>query len=302
MSTSGYLIPPPIDSEEVQPRQPVWRSLVIQQGALFALTAALYVAVNFIGIEFPAGIAQLAALLFTLIPLGLWLLLSWRPEQKAIQPRQRLIAVAVISALVANAIAIPMVQDFFQVDRWLPLGSAINRIIGYSFTAGVTYEILKYLVIRYTVWPDDFHTRFDSVAYSIASAIGFSTVLNLYYVISNAPPLDIVALRVFETVALQVATSLVVGYALAELRFSYPTPLLLPSMVALAAFINGVAIPIRAGLVNAAFSLEVSGPKSLFGMGFALALLIAVVTVVAFLLRSAERQSQEAAPQESGLK
>jgi RsiW-degrading membrane proteinase PrsW (M82 family) len=296
VSTSGYLIPPPIDSEEIQPRRPVWRSLVTEQVILFVLVAGIYVAVNFLGISLPASISQTATLLLVFIPAGLWLLLSWRPEESAPQPRQRLIMVVIISALAANAIAIPMVRDFFEVDLWLPLASAINRIIGYAFTAGISYEILKYLVIRYTVWPDDFSERFDSVAYSAAGAVGFSTILNLYFVVSSTPPLDIAALRIFETTAMQLATSLVVGYALAELRFSRPTPLLLPSAVALAALINGIAIPIRAGLVNASFSLEISGPKSLFGIGFAIALLVIVVLIVSFLLRSTEQQAREAAP------
>jgi len=300
VSTSGYLIPPPIDSEEIQPRRPVWRSLVVEQSILSVLVVGIYIAVNFLGISLPTDISQIAALLFAFIPGGLWLLLSWRPEETAPQPRQHLIMVLVISGLVANAIAIPVVRDFFQVALWLPLARAINRIIGYAFTAGITYEILKFLVIRYTVCPDNCSERFDSVAYSAAGAVGFSTVLNLQFVISSAPPLDIAALRIFETTALQLATSLIVGYGLAELRFSRPTPLLLPSVVALAAFINGIAIPIRAGLVNASFNLETSGPKSLFGLGFAVALLVVVVLVISFLLRSTEQQAREAAPSQEG--
>lgn len=300
VSTSGYLIPPPIDVEEIQPRRPVWRSLMIQQGILFVLAAGMFAAVNFLGIQLPANFSQIGGLLLVFVPVGLWLLLSWRPESSAPQPRQRLINVAIISGLAANAIAVPMVQDFFQVDLWLPLAGAINRIIGYSFTAGITYEIIKYLVIRYTVWPDDFSERFDSVAYGTAGAIGFSTVLNLIFILSDTPPPDIAALRIFETTTLQLATSLIVGYALAELRFSRPTPLLLPSAVAVAAFINGVAIPIRAGLVNATFNLTTSAPKSLFGLGFAVALFAVAVAVVSFLLRSTEQQAREAAPSQEG--
>ncbi|MBZ0304893.1 MAG: PrsW family intramembrane metalloprotease [Anaerolineae bacterium] len=293
MSTSGYLIPPPTDTEEVRFRQAVWRRIVIEQIIVVVIAGGLFVAVNFIGIKFPPTLNRVAGILIALAPLGLWLLLSWQPERHAVQPRHHLLSVAVISALSANAIGIPLTNDFFQVDRWLPLSSAINRIIGYTFTVGITYELLKYLVVRYLAWSDDFNVRSDGIAYGTASAIGFASVLNLQFIITNNPSVDVVALQVFETLSLHVATSLIVGYALAELRFGRPSPLLMPASVALAALVNGIAIPLRAGLVNASLGLETSLPKPLLGLGFAIALLVIVMFIISFLLRGAEKQALE---------
>ena len=83
----------------------------------------------------------------------------------------------------------------------------------------------------------------------------------------------------------------------------------------LAALLNGVAIPVRAGLTNAnfvlpeaatgapalldlvasVFSLRSATPKPILGVGFSALLLLAFVLVVSFLFTNAERQAREAA-------
>jgi hypothetical protein len=77
--------------------------------------------------------------------------------------------------------------------------------------------------------------------------------------------------------------------------------------IALAAFITGVAIPIRAGLVNASLSLDstasnpllnISATKPLQGLAFSLGLLAALSFVLSFLFNSAEQREREAATRE----
>lgn len=294
------LLTPPQEKEEVHPYRRPWRSIAIESGVMLAVTGALYVLVNILGVRFPTGLNTPLSLAVVALPPGLWLVFSWWAERTVPQPRQRLLAVAVISGLTANAVGIPLVNDFLQVDRWLPQESAINRIIGYTFTVGIVQEMLKYLVIRYTVWPDCFRTRLDAVAFSAASALGYATVLNLHFVIVNTPPPDVAAAQVFYTLALHLVTSLIVGYGLAEIRFGLPTPTFLTTTLALAAFVTGAAISVRAGLVNPNFSLGVSDAKSLFGIGFAASLLVAFSLVIAFLYTSAERREREVTVEERG--
>ena len=147
----------------------------------------------------------------------------------------------------------------------------------------------------------------DAVAYGEASAIGYATVLNLHFALSYPSSPDVTANRVFSTLALHLVTSLVVGYGLAEVRFGQPSPFLLTLTIALAAFITGVAIPIRAGLVNASLSLDntatnpllnISATKPLQGLAFSLGLLVALSFVVSFLFNSAGQREREAAVRE----
>ena len=289
-------ITPPKEEEEIYPYRRVWSSIVVETGIMVGIALAVFLATRFITV--PRRLYPPIGIGLSIIPVGLWLALSWWRERFVPQPRTKLMLVAVVSALAANAIGIPLVEDFLQVDRWLPLESAINRIIGYSFTQGLVQAILTYLVIRYLVWPDNFRTRLDGIAYGAASAIGYATVLNLHFVLSSNPSPDTAAFRVFDAVAVQLAVSIVIGYGLSEVRFNErPFPILLTATVALASFITGLAIPLRSGLTNAGLAQGISSASPIRGFLLSVALLAAVSFVFAFLFDNAERQDAEAAAQ-----
>ncbi len=280
----------------------------MESGILLVITAALFVIFNLLGVRLSERLQIPINVVLALTPVGLWMIFSWWQERFVPQPRPHLIMVMIVSALAANAVGIPLVNDVLQVDRWLPLSSAIMRIIGYMFTVGLVQEMLKYLVVRYTVWPEHFRIRLDGVAYGAAAAIGYATVLNLQAILNTNPPPDSAALRIFGTVALNLVASAIVGYGLAEVRFSQPSPFVLASTIALAAFITGVAIPIRAGLVNPSLSLDVVGDnpllnisatKPLLGLIFSSALLIAPSLALSVLFNSAERREREAGVREA---
>jgi RsiW-degrading membrane proteinase PrsW (M82 family) len=298
---------PPREEEEIYPYRRAWRSMATESIFMLAIAVVLFVLFNILSVQLPTSLRTPVNVGLVLLPVGLWLAFSWWPERFVLQPRRRLLTVMIVSALAANAIGIPLLNDFFQVDRWLPLSSAITRIIGYTFTGGIVQEMLKYLVVRYTVWPQQFRNRLDGVAYGAASALGYATVLNLHFALANPATPDVTANRVFSNLALHLVTSLVVGYGLAEVRFGQPSPFLMTLSIALAAFITGVAIPIRAGLVNASLSLDstasnpllnISATKPLQGLAFSLGLLAALSFVLSFLFNSAEQREREAATRE----
>jgi RsiW-degrading membrane proteinase PrsW (M82 family) len=288
------LLTPPQQEEEIYPYRRAWRSLAIECGAFLAIAATLFVVVNYLRLSPPELFWLPLALLLAVTPLGLWLIFSWWPERSVPQPRQRLMVVAIVSAILASAVGIPLVSNYLQIDRWLPLSSAVSRIVGYTFTIGIVQEFLKYMVMRYVVWPGCFRIRLDGVAYSAASAIGYATVLNLEFALTNSPPPDVAAMRFFTTLALQLVGSLIVGYGLAELHFDLPSPLLLTITLALAALIIGIATPLNAGLVNAGLGLGVSAPKPLLGLAFSAGVLIGIASILSFLYNNAERQALEA--------
>lgn len=289
-------ITPPKEEEEIYPYRRVWSSIVAEAGLMVAIAAIIFLATRFVDVPrrfyLPIGIG------ISIIPVGLWLGLSWWPERFVPQPRTKLILVAIISALAANAIGIPLVENFLQVDKWLPLESAINRIIGYTFTQGLVQAVITYLVVRYLVWPDNFRTRLDSIAYGAACAVGYATVLNLHFVLSANPSPATAAFRVFDALAVQLAINIIIGYGLSEVRFNGRVfPALLVATIALASFITGLAIPLRSGLTNAALEQGVGSASPIRGFLLSAALLAAVSFVFAFLFDNAERQDAEAAAQ-----
>jgi RsiW-degrading membrane proteinase PrsW (M82 family) len=296
--TNYRLLTPPDEIEEIYPYRRVWWSLALESGILFGAAAVLYIAFSFLSVRLPEAVLQPLNVLLALLPAGLWLVFSvWR-ERSATEPRRRLLFVALITALVANAIALPFLDHVLQPDRWLSLANATNRIIGYTFTVGIIQEVLKYVVVRYLAWDTEYRVRLDSVAYTLASAIGYSTVLNLSFVLNNVVTPDVAIIQIVNYVTLNFVGSLIAAYGLAEVRFDNPNPFLLTSMIALAALLNGAVIPLRSGLVNAGFSLVGSTPGVAFGLVVSIGVLVAVAFVVSFLFNAAERRAREAAARE----
>ncbi|MBZ0298730.1 MAG: PrsW family intramembrane metalloprotease, partial [Anaerolineae bacterium] len=285
------LITPPSEEEEIYPYRRAWLSVALELGTLFGIVLGLYLVTRFISI--PEGLYQPLNILIALLPVGIWLIFSWSREARVPRPRQRLVTIVVIAALVANALGLPIIQQVFQVERWLPLQSAINRIIGYTFSVGLIQAILMYLIMRYTIWPDHLRVRLDAVAYGTACAVGYATVVNLDFVLSNATSPDVTAMNVFNQLALLSCGGIIIGYGLAEITFNrYPFPLLLAATIALAAFATGVGIPLIAGFTNAGISPEnpVSSVNPILGVLFATGLLAGISIIFSFLFDVAERQ------------
>jgi len=287
----------PPDDEAINPYGQVWLPIAAQIGIVLMIVIAIYLVFRFLTPTLPRTAIQVGDLILALTPFGLWLWFGVRRERLAVQPRTRLLMVAIVTALAANAIAFPLIERIYQVDRWLPLAPTLNRVLGYAFTIGVTQELIKYVVIRYAVWREHFRTRADAIAYGVASAVGYATVLNLQIALTGDANLDIVAIRIFDNLALNIAASILIAFGTAEMRFERPSPFLMPLMLALGAFLTGVVIPLRTGLTNSTFSAQtaINAPSLIFGTAVSLIVLVAIAFPMALLFATADRRQREAA-------
>lgn len=290
---SPRLLTPPREDEEEYPYRPVWRTIVIETGGLFAITIGLYVIIGYLGISVSGDLNQLINGGVALVPAGLWMVFSFLRERRVLEPRRNLIAVFVISSLVANAIGIPFLNTL-RTDSWLPFLGTIERVIGYAVTVGIVHEMLKYLVVRYVVWPDAFRIREDSVAYFGAAAIGYATVENLHLALAAVPSPDVIALHVFSITTTHLAASVFVAYGLAEVRFNPKAIIILPTMMLFSTLVTGIAISATSSISNAKFFLGAAATRPLFGLIIALGSVISALIVAAFLFNAAERQEREA--------
>ena len=297
MTTYGpRFITPPTDDQELYPYRPVWGTLAVEAAILAAIAVILYVTIDLFNLSLPSRLQPYLAFGLIISPCLLWLFFSLRGEYRVSQPRQHLIAVVILTMLVASAVGSPLLDQYFRVDTWLPLAPALNRILGYTLTAGIIEGIIKYIILRYTIWPQHLRERLDGVAYGIATGIGYATILNFQFVSANATaPPDIVAFHIFANYALHVATGIVIGYGISEVHFSNPTAVFLTIILVITSIITGITIPIHAGLVNSSLSItSISAPKPLFGLGFSVVLLITVSVFIAGLIRNADRLEREA--------
>jgi len=287
------LLTPPREEEEIYPYRRVWSSITIEAILLFVITIGFYAAKNFLGITFPSNFRLPLNLLLALSPIGMWLVFSYFRERNALEPRRRLMVILIVTGLAANAIGLPLLDDYLHVDQWLSLSSAVERILGYAFTVGVIQEGIKYMVVRYFVWPNRLRIRPDAVAYAAASAVGYATVVNLHFIANGTPSPDVVAVRVFSTTALHTATAVLVGYGLASSRFGTGSFILLPFMMFLATFITGIAIPLRSGLINAGLVQGIGNPNALLGLLFSIGLYVVPLVIAAFLFNAQENRQEE---------
>lgn len=293
MVFAGSRLVTPPSEKEIYPYRSVWRSVVIENGLFTTAMLIVYFLASVLGLNWGGSVQLLTLLALVFLPLVLWFIFSYLAERRVLQPRQGLLRVLILSGLVANAVGIPLIEDTIQIDNWIALEPALSRIVGYTITVGIAQEFIKYLVVYYTVWPQQFRTRLDGIAYAAPVAIGYATIENLRYVVQDTPPIDAAILRIFSTVVIHLIASCIVAYGLSALCFDFPSPVFMPIVLFMSATVVGLAIPLRAGLVNATFALGVSSPRGLLSLIFTTGILVVPLLIVAFLINNAERRQRE---------
>ncbi len=292
MSFEPILLAPQKEEREVFPYRRVWRTTLIEIVILVALALAIVFGQRFLKATITDAQRQAIAVALAIMPVSLWLVFFYWGERRAVEPRQHIGVVVVLGALVASAIGIPLVERFFTVDSWLSTASGSTRILGYTLTVGIVQEFLKYGVVRYSFWPQDFHTRSDGIAYAMASAIGYATALNLNYAFTTIADPASSALRIVEFTLPQVAISTIMGYFLAELKISRDAGIFwLPGGLLLASVLAGISIAFRGGLVVGSISTTSNASNPLQGLGIAVFLVIGLFASFYFLINNADERA-----------
>lgn len=273
---------------------PVWRNLVLQ---LIVLTFVLLLIVmigEFIQPRFDLRIERALTFALVALPLLLWLYVSVLPESRVARPRRRLFGVAVVSALTASAIGLPLVQEFFRVQEWLPLQSVFSRILGYTLTAGFVDVGLKFIVLRYLIYPQGLRVRGDGIAYGFAGALGYSAFLNFAVVWQLEPNWNIAAVYLLSNVTVQLASSMFIALGIIESYFSDAHPLVLPINVLVAALSTGLITGLVGGFMSGPLSTAGNVDRPLFAFALLGASLALALGIVYFLYSNSERREREA--------
>ncbi len=279
---------------EIYAFRPVWRRISLQL-AILSLIAGIFVLANeVLLLRLDAAVSRLVSIVLVFVPGLLWLLLSVLPEYRFSRPRRRLIGVAVVSGLTASAIGLPLVEAFFIVERWLPLQSVFARIIGYTFTVGIVDVGLKFVVLRYLIYPGGLRVRSDAIAYAFAGAVGYSFYLNLVHVWRLDPVWDVAAIYVLANVTIQFASSLFIALGLVESYFGDAFPLVLPTNLLLAAVAAGLVTALFPGLMSGVLSQAGNADRPLYGFAMLVASWALSLGIAYFLFTTSERREREA--------
>ena len=273
---------------------PVWRRISALFVTLSLVCGTAVIAGESLPVALNAEFSQALSLILAALPVALWLLIAVVPEYRQARPRRRLIGVAVVSGLTASAIGLPLVEIFFAIEQWLPLQSVFQRILGYTLTAGMIDVGLRFVVLRYLIYPQALRVRSDAVAYALASAVGYSFYLNLALVWRLEPIWSSAAIYVLSGFIIQAASSLFIALGIIESYFGDAFPLVLPFNLLAAALVAGFAQALLPGLLSGPLSQAGSADRPLFGLMFLLAGATVTVAAAYFLYTNSERREREA--------
>jgi hypothetical protein len=292
VSFEPVLLAPEPEVEEVYPYRRVWRTAWFEASALFGVAFALYVLTVLFGV-LPRDLRDpLARAGWALLPLALWLAISYGGERRALSPRPDLLRVLVLGALVANAVAVPLEEHVFQPQRWLPGAGFGGQLIGYAVTVGFTAAFLKYLVLRHTIWPRRISRRVDGIAYGLAVSVGYAVVFNLRFALFTDATLLATALRVASITLPHLAVGVIVGFFLAELWIGRTSVFWLPIGLGIASLVSGAHYAFRAIAIVGSPSVAETGSSPLLGLLLAFGLVAVLFAIVAFVIASADTRAQ----------
>lgn len=288
MSRSGPVLISRNDDQARSPYRAVWIATAIESTILVAVTVGLFL----LNPQLRGVPLQVASAGIALLPLALWIVFSLLAERRAPQPRQGLLAVLALSAVLTNGVALPLQQRFFTPEIWLSTAPGLSRIIGYMLTVGIVQEFIKYAAVQYTVFPQAFRVRMDGIAYAITAGVGCATMLNLNLLLTDQNNVATIALRVCEITLAQVSLSLIVGFFMGELGIREASAFSVPIGVVIAALLNALTIVGRAGLIIGAVSPTSTASNPLQGISFVVGLLVVLMLVFRFLITNADERDQ----------
>ena len=290
------VLPGPVASVggQRQATVPVWRNMVIQLAMIIALCLLLLVLSEALSLRPESDVSRVLTAALLLFAPGVWLALAVAPERRSARPRRRLIGVAVLSALVASAIGLPLVQDFYRLQEWLPLETVFRRILGFALTAGLIDAGLKLLVLRFTIYPNELRMRSDAVAYCLASAVGYSFFLNVALVTQLQPSLAVAANYVLANLAIQFASAMFIALGIAESYFGNAMPLVLPTNIVAASATTGIITPVFTGIMSGPLGTAGNVDRPFLGLVFLIAAITIAGALTYFLYSASERREREA--------
>jgi RsiW-degrading membrane proteinase PrsW (M82 family) len=268
-------------------RRGLWQAGVIEVVALVVFVAL----VAWIAPQLPPTLEGtplvLAGIILAVIPALIWLVFFYRQDRLEPEPKGYVIGVFILGALLASAVALPIIEDLFQIQDWLYKSTWVY-ILGSILIIGFTEEFLKYAAVRYTVYPSaEFDERVDGVVYATAAGLGFATMLNIRYVVdNNGVALGVGAIHIAIVALAHASFAGVMGYFLGQAKFEDKGPWYLPAGLVLSAILNGLFFYVQDVATRRGIEFN---PWN--GMIAAVVIALATFASVFFLIRSANRET-----------
>ena len=119
---------------------------------------------------------MLLAAFAAVVPAALWMILFYRSDRFAPEPKKLVARTFLVGAIVGAAMVFSLKELPFTI-------SLLSLSV---FVAPITEETAKFLCVRWTVFDRiEFDEPIDGMVYATAAALGFASVENIIYVLSS---------------------------------------------------------------------------------------------------------------------
>jgi protease PrsW len=267
-------------------RKGVWRSVWGQVIALIGFVVLVYAAEAALKPVLGPTALVLAGVLLAVIPALIWLVLFYQQDRLEPEPKSFIASVFILAMLVAAAIWLPLSENFFHLSRWM-YADTLTTILGGILIVGFIQEFLKYAVVRYSVYRSaEFDEATDGIVYATVAGLGFATVLNIHFVLSNGGvDLGTGVIRIAIVSLAQASFAGITGYFLGRAKFESEPLWWMPAGITLAAVLNGLFFWLRTEVTQSTVTLTSGGSNPWYGLILAAVMAGATAAVLAWLIR-----------------
>ncbi|MFN8432817.1 MAG: PrsW family glutamic-type intramembrane protease [Anaerolineales bacterium] len=265
------------ESKSIHERKHVWRDEFLLVIGLCVFVGIVYALDNALHPVFTPTTLLLTGVFLAIVPAFIWMIFFYLQDSAEPEPKGYVIGVFALGGLLAAAIGIPVVENLFRVSHWI-YTNTVATILGGILVVGFTQEFLKYAAVRYSIYhSDEYDEPTDGVIYATAAGLGYATVLNINFVISNGGvDLGTGIIRMAVVALAHAAFSGITGYFLGRAKFESEQIWWMPLGITLAAIFNGLFNWLQ-GIVTRP-TITLSGSTNNPWLGLALAAVIALVT------------------------
>jgi RsiW-degrading membrane proteinase PrsW (M82 family) len=249
------------------------------------------------GLDDPVELGPVVALVMAGIPAALWLGFFYLQDRHEPEPKHFVAGVAVLGAMIAAPLSVFVIgqaSPAIAMAQPSPSEWSLDRVLHAVAVVGLTQELCKYAVVRYTIYMSpEFDEPMDGVVYMTAAGAGFAVGLNYHYLQDRGHEvfLSAGAAKAVITTLAHASFAGVLGYVMGRARFTRRT-----------APVRGVLILLGlcgAAVLNGQFALMESwiqesglgGSEQWKGVGYAAAVAAAVFGVLMFASRRLLRDS-----------
>ncbi|MFQ5406963.1 MAG: PrsW family intramembrane metalloprotease [Anaerolineales bacterium] len=240
----------------------LWRTGIASLIALVVFTAVVALGAELLPSDLSDAALTILGLVLAIVPAVLWLSYFYFQDRLEPEPHQYVAAVFLVSAILADVVGRRLLLELFDIETWLPINNT-SALVGSILVIGFTLEFIKYVSVRYTIYPtNEFDERMDGIVYGTAAGLGVATMLNLRFILdSGGADLGLSVFHVVVSALAQGTFGGLTGYFLGEMKFIDEPHWWMPAGLALSAVLNGVFLWL-VGEINAA-GLDVAPVRGL---------------------------------------